>query len=76
MLTAGVAIGIGAGIAGTRKWLASRGSAAPRISALAVIPLENLSRDHEQQYFADGLTDALITISRGSGDSALRRGPP
>jgi TolB-like protein/DNA-binding winged helix-turn-helix (wHTH) protein len=61
MLTAGVAIGIGAGIAGTRKWLASRGSASPRISALAVIPLENLSRDHEQQYFADGLTDALIT---------------
>ena len=25
------------------------------------MPLENLSRDPEQQYFADGLTDALIT---------------
>ena len=37
------------------------GARPPRISALAVIPLENLSRDPEQQYFADGLTDALIT---------------
>jgi TolB-like protein/DNA-binding winged helix-turn-helix (wHTH) protein len=61
ILTAGILIGIGAGIAGSRKWLASRGSTAPRISALAVIPLDNLSGDPEQQYFADGLTDALIT---------------
>lgn len=29
--------------------------------SLAVLPLENLSRDHEQDYFADGLTEALIT---------------
>ena len=28
---------------------------------LAVLPLENLSRDPEQEYFADGITDALIT---------------
>ena len=59
MLAAGIVIG--AGIAGARKWVASRGSATPQIAALAVIPLENLSRDPEQQYFADGLTDALIT---------------
>ena len=31
------------------------------IHSLAVLPLENLSRDPEQEYFADGLTDALIT---------------
>ncbi len=31
------------------------------ISSLAVLPLENLSRDPEQEYFADGVTDALIT---------------
>ncbi len=37
------------------------GNTAPQISALAVIPLENLSRDPEQEYFADGMTDALIT---------------
>jgi eukaryotic-like serine/threonine-protein kinase len=32
-----------------------------RIKALAVLPLENLSRDPEQSYFADGMTEALIT---------------
>ena len=32
-----------------------------RIRSLAVLPLENLSRDPEQEYFADGLTEALIT---------------
>jgi serine/threonine protein kinase len=31
------------------------------ITALAVLPLENLSGDAEQEYFADGITDALIT---------------
>jgi TolB-like protein/cytochrome c-type biogenesis protein CcmH/NrfG/predicted Ser/Thr protein kinase len=33
---------------------------APRIQSLAVLPLENLSHDPEQEYFADGMTDALI----------------
>ena len=32
-----------------------------RIESLAVLPLENLSQDPAQEYFADGLTDALIT---------------
>ena len=41
--------------------MASRRQYTPQISALAVIPLENLSRDPEQEYFADGMTDALIT---------------
>jgi TolB-like protein/Tfp pilus assembly protein PilF len=31
------------------------------IHSLAVLPLENLSGDKEQEYFADGITDALIT---------------
>ena len=34
---------------------------APRARSLAVLPLENLSRDPEQEYFAEGLTEALIT---------------
>jgi TolB-like protein/cytochrome c-type biogenesis protein CcmH/NrfG len=33
----------------------------PEVRSLAVLPLENLSRDPEQDYFADGLTEALIT---------------
>jgi TolB-like protein len=33
----------------------------PRIQALAVLPLENLSGDKEQEYFADGMTEELIT---------------
>jgi hypothetical protein len=28
---------------------------------LVVLPLENLSRDPEQEYFADGMTDELTT---------------
>lgn len=33
----------------------------PHIQSLAVLPLHNLSRDSEQEYFAEGMTDALIT---------------
>lgn len=32
-----------------------------RIQSLAVLPLENLTGDPAQEYFADGMTDALIT---------------
>jgi TolB-like protein/DNA-binding winged helix-turn-helix (wHTH) protein/Tfp pilus assembly protein PilF len=43
-------------------WLfRSRGSAPAGIRSLAVLPLENLSGDASQNYFADGMTDELIT---------------
>jgi TolB-like protein/Flp pilus assembly protein TadD len=35
--------------------------AVPPIHSIAVLPLENLSGDPAQDYFADGVTDALIT---------------
>jgi TolB-like protein/DNA-binding winged helix-turn-helix (wHTH) protein/cytochrome c-type biogenesis protein CcmH/NrfG len=37
-------------------------SARPKISSLAVLPLDNLSGDSSQDYFADGMTDELITM--------------
>lgn len=33
----------------------------PRITSIAVLPLENLSGDPAQEYFADGMTEELIT---------------
>jgi TolB-like protein/DNA-binding winged helix-turn-helix (wHTH) protein len=36
-------------------------AAGPPIQSLAVLPLSNLSGDPQQEYFADGMTDALIT---------------
>ena len=36
--------------------------------SLAVLPLENLSRDPQQEYFADGLTEALITTLAKIGE--------
>ena len=49
-------------------WLVNRGPGEPReptaegpqISSLAVLPLRNLSGDPEQDYFVDGMTEALI----------------
>jgi TolB-like protein/DNA-binding winged helix-turn-helix (wHTH) protein/Tfp pilus assembly protein PilF len=41
-----------------------------RIRSLAVLPLVNLSRDSEQDYFVDGMTDALR--ERLEGISSLR----
>jgi TolB-like protein/DNA-binding winged helix-turn-helix (wHTH) protein/Flp pilus assembly protein TadD len=43
-------------------WLfRSRGRAPTEIRSLAVLPLDNLSGDASQNYFADGMTDELIT---------------
>ena len=47
-------------VAALRQRLLGR-PAAPAIRSLAVLPLENLSGDEAQEYFADGMTDELIT---------------
>jgi len=46
---------------GLRSKLFSRSAAQPQIRSLAVLPLTNLSGDPEQEYFADGMTEELIT---------------
>jgi TolB-like protein len=43
------------------RLLHSPGHAPAGIRSLAVLPLENLSADASQSYFADGMTDELIT---------------
>jgi len=43
-------------------WLLYRDGRTPQsIHSVAVLPLENLSRDPDQDYFADGMTEELIT---------------
>jgi TolB-like protein/DNA-binding winged helix-turn-helix (wHTH) protein len=43
------------------RWRTTR-NAASGITSLAVLPMENLSGDPEQEFFADGMTDELITM--------------
>ena len=47
-------------VGGLRRRL-SRGATATRIEAIAVLPLANLSGDPQQEYFADGMTEELIS---------------
>ncbi len=57
-------------VSGSRKPPVRRGVRRKRIRSLVVLPLANLSGDPEQEYFADGMTDALIGDLAGIG--ALR----
>ena len=55
-----IALAVALKIGGVRDRLLGK-TGAQHIRSLAVLPLENLSRDPEQEYFADGMTDQLIT---------------
>ena len=75
-----VGLAVGAALAGLAIWRSGSDDAKPaapkpaagraEIRSLAVLPLGNLSQDPAQEYFADGMTDELI--SRLSRISALR----
>jgi TolB-like protein/class 3 adenylate cyclase len=60
----GVAVVLLLGAVAVAGWrILAGGSAGPAeapIRSIAVLPLENLSGDPEQEYFADGMTEALI----------------
>jgi len=58
VILAAIAFGLDAG--GIRSRL-SGGSGRGEIRSIAILPLENLSHDPEEEYFADGMTEALIT---------------
>jgi len=52
----------------------SNGYGSPVIKAIAVLPLENISHDQEQEYFVDGMTDELITnLARIRGIHVISR---
>jgi TolB-like protein/Flp pilus assembly protein TadD len=51
---------LGLNLGGMRDRLLGKPAPA-EITSLAVLPLENLSGDPEQEYFADGMTEALTT---------------
>jgi TolB-like protein/DNA-binding winged helix-turn-helix (wHTH) protein len=50
---------LGFNLANSRDWLRRRSN--PQVRSLAVLPLQNLSGDPAQEYFADGMTEELIT---------------
>jgi len=48
-------------VGGLRGKVLFRVAAQPQIRSLAVLPLTNISADPEQEKFADGITEQLIT---------------
>jgi eukaryotic-like serine/threonine-protein kinase len=52
---------IGAVVWKKKTAIGQAGTTSAAIQSLAVLPLENLSGDPKQDYFADGMSDALIT---------------
>lgn len=48
-------------LSGLRERVLRRIMPPPRIQSIAVLPLESLSSDPDQQYFADGMTETLLT---------------
>jgi len=54
------AVGIFGLVGASRWWKASR-SVSSQVHAIAVLPFTNLAGDPNQEYFADGVTEELIT---------------
>jgi len=73
LLTVLIVASLALNVLGLRAALFGR-KPAGQIGSLAVLPLENLSRDNEQDYFATGMTDALITdLAKGGQFRVISR---
>jgi TolB-like protein/Tfp pilus assembly protein PilF len=59
-LAAGLTILVVAALAYALLFRSAPAVRQPQITSLAVLPLENLSGDPAQEYFADGMTEAII----------------
>jgi TolB-like protein/DNA-binding winged helix-turn-helix (wHTH) protein/Tfp pilus assembly protein PilF len=74
----GVAIAAALAVVAWFAWRAAgerrSASLAAQVKTLAVLPLENLSGDAKQEYFADGMTDKLITeLAKSKGVRVISR---
>jgi serine/threonine protein kinase len=68
-----IATSVALNLHGVRTALFGR-KPAGQIQSLAVLPLKNLSRDPEEDYFAYGMTDALITeLAKGGQFRVISR---
>ena len=50
-----------AGAFGLRDRITRQVAPHPKVGSIAVLPFDSLSQDADQEYFADGMTDALLT---------------
>ena len=71
LLLSALLLGLGVGGLGERLL---GGGVPTRVQSLAVLPLENLSGDASHDYFADGMTEAIITdLARLDGLRVMSR---
>ncbi len=74
LAVAGMVLLLAAWILTPPVWKRLRGSGPETIQSLAVLPLRNLSGDPAQDYFAEGMTEALITdLARIPGLKVISR---